>query len=485
MADLTPAGPAHIAGWSYLRVSEGVMDPIVATVLVLESVAEEGTDDMLILVGCDLARAEEALCSRVRELVAHLQPAIDVDTIVLNATHNHGAPGVRTNPALAASLLERGLRVPAEWSYYGVDPEAMSPVGFLEFAAPRIAAAIAEAWEKREPGGLSFGLAHAVVSHNRLVAYRDGRSQQFGQVDRPDFSHIEGYEDHAVSLLYTWNPAGALTGVVVNVPCSAWGMGISITADYWHETRNELHKRLGGAIHILQQVAASAEQWPRVLVDSRAHERMLSMIGRSWREEIAVRLANAVTSILPYMRDNIEWSPDLRHRVERVELSRLRVPRDVAEGRRQDFERLFGEYRTLKEQIDANPAIRERPQWFEEISGVYWKMARAYRVARMYQLQQHEPRQPVRIHAVRIGDMAIVTHPLALYLDFGIQIRARSKAVQTFTVQTADGHYRYLPTQRSMAGNTYGAVPESVVFGPQGGLELVEETLKLVEALWA
>ena len=68
--------------------------------------------------------------------------------------------------------------------------------------------------------------------------------------------------------------------------------------------------------------------------------------------------------------------------------------------------------------------------------------------------------------------------------DFGTQIKARSKAVQTFTVQTADGHYRYLPTQRSLAGSAYGAVPESITFGPEGGRELVERTLELISSLW-
>ena len=109
MADLTPEVPVHIAGGSSLRVSEGVKDPIVATVLVIESVDKQGTDDMLIMVGCDLARAEKALCDRVRELVAELQPEIDVSKIVLNATHNHGAPCVRTAPELAAELAKHAL----------------------------------------------------------------------------------------------------------------------------------------------------------------------------------------------------------------------------------------------------------------------------------------------------------------------------------------------------------------------------------------
>jgi hypothetical protein len=487
MTDLTPDGPVHIAAGGSLRVSEGVMDPIMATVLVLESVADDGSADMLIMVGCDLAIIRNELRDRVRRLVARSQPQIDVEKIVLNATHNHGAPCVRTDPELAAELAKYGLEVPAEWSYYGVAPDeqTMSPVGFLEFAAPRIAAAIGQAWNSRKPGGVSFGLGHAVVSHNRLVTYRDGRSQQFGNLDRPNFSHIEGYEDHSVGLLYTYDAGGELTGVVVNVPCAAWGMGSRITADFWHETRRELRRRLGESLYVLQQVAASAEQWPMALVDRRAEQRMEKITGRTRREEIAVRIADAVTSVLPYMHDQIEWNPAFAHRVEQIKLSRQRLTEEEVESRRRDFERLLGEYRKMRQEIEANPKLRERPKWFEKISAVYWSLGRAARVLREFELQKSEPMVPVEVHVVRIGEMAIATFPLAPYLDFGIQIKARSKAVQTFTVQTAAGHYRYLPTERAVAGGAYGAVPESIVFGPQGGHELVEGTLGLIESLWA
>ncbi|NQT17534.1 MAG: hypothetical protein HQ582_32565 [Planctomycetes bacterium] len=139
----------------------------------------------------------------------------------------------------------------------------------------------------------------------------------------------------------------------------------------------------------------------------------------------------------------------------------------------------------MRKEIEANPKMRETSNWFRDISRVYWRLARAYRVVRMFDLQTTQPKVPVRVHVVRIGDMAIATFPVAPYLDFGTQIKARSKAVQTFTVQTADGHYRYLPTARSVAGTTYGAVPESTVFGPEGGHELVEGTLELIESLWA
>jgi hypothetical protein len=70
-----------------------------------------------------------------------------------------------------------------------------------------------------------------------------------------------------------------------------------------------------------------------------------------------------------------------------------------------------------------------------------------------------------------------------LYLDFGIQIKTRSPAVQTLVVQLA-GPGSYVPTARSVAGGAYGAIPESTEVGPEGGHELVDQTLALLESLW-
>jgi hypothetical protein len=41
---------------------------------------------------------------------------------------------------------------------------------------------------------------------------------------------------------------------------------------------------------------------------------------------------------------------------------------------------------------------------------------------------------PVEVHVIRLGDMVIATNRFELYLDFGIRVKARSPAVQTFVV---------------------------------------------------
>ena len=496
-ADLTPERPVVLTGFSRARVSEGVSDPITATVLAIESTRDGEPAGMVIMVSCDLISISDELRDRVRAKVKQSLPEIDADDVVLNATHTHCAPETRTMPELAEKLGKFGLEVPLAWSSWGIDLGATSPLDYVEFAGNQITEAIERAWKNRKPGGVSFGLGHAVVGHNRLTAYTGGDSQMYGSVDRPDFSHVEGYEDHSVGLLYTWNADRELTGVLINVavPSQASG-GSRISADFWHETRNELRKRLGTGLFVFPQCSAAGDQSPVVLAAKKAEERMERLTGRSRREQIAVRIADAVTSILPVIEKTIDWNPSFSHRMEQVKLSRRRLSeediktprkthhRPQLESVEEAFERLREEYRTMRREIEERPEVKEKRGWFNAITGVYWRMARASRVLDRFELQKTQPAVPVEVHVIRLGDMAIATNPFELYVDFGSRIKARSKAVQTFVVQLA-GSASYVPTERSVAGGAYGAIPESTEVGPAGGRELVEQTLELLDSLWA
>ena len=107
---------------------------------------------------------------------------------------------------------------------------------------------------------------------------------------------------------------------------------------------------------------------------------------------------------------------------------------------------------------------------------------------------------------LRIGDTVIFTNRFELYTEFGVQMKARSKAVQTFVVQLANGAAEpqppagapeddtndwlyasggtYLPSDRAANGDGYGVVIQSNVVGPEGGEMLVEETVKRINAMW-
>lgn len=497
--DITPDEPVVVVGFSSARISEGVLDPLTATALVLEAADSNQPANHVVLISMDLIGVGNDLRDRLREIVREKVPEIDPNTIVLNGTHTHCGPAYTTSPDMTERLAKLGIDVPVAWSPWGIDMGVMSPLDYIEFAAGRMATAVEQAWKNRKPGGVSFGLGHAVVGHNRLIAYDDGSSRMYGPTDRPDFSHVEGYEDHSVDLLYTWDADRKLTGVLINmaVPSQVSG-GSRLTADFWHDARLELRQRLGEDLFVLPQCAAAGDQSPVVLINKKAEARMERLSNRNRRQQIAVRIADAVTSVLPSMEKHIHWAPVLAHRFEEVELSRrllseedIKTPRAThhrpeVESVEDAFQRLLGEYRKLRQEIEEQPERKQKRGWFGPITAVYWRMARAARVLDRYELQKTEPTRRVPVHVIRIGDMAIATNPFELYLDFGIRIKARSKAVQTFIVELAGGGgFGYLPTARSVAGGAYGAIPESTQIGPEGGRELVEQTLKLIESLWA
>jgi hypothetical protein len=235
----------------------------------------------------------------------------------------------------------------------------------------------------------------------------------------------------------------------------------------------------------LPQIAAAGDQSPHILVNKRAEERMQRLTGRNRRQQIAVRIADAVTSVLPYLEGHIDSNPTLAHRREKIELTRRRISEELVESRgRQNFEQLLAQYTKMRRELEENPERMQKPDWYRDITPVYWHLARALRVIMRYELQETDPTMSVPVHVIRIGDLAIATNPFELYLDYGIQIKARSKAVQTMTVQLANGYFRYLPTERAVSGGAYGAIPESNEADPAAGRKLVEQTLEMIESLW-
>lgn len=410
--DITPDGPVRMRGGIQ---SEGVLDPITATVLALESGGGDPSEEMrkraAILVSCDLQhitdgnRYEANMRDDVRALVTAAVPELSGSQIILMATHTHVGPSVQSAPE------------------------------YNQFASKKIADAVVAAWKKRSPGGISFGLGHAVVGHNRLTTFSDGRSRMVGSFQKgtthhPDFLHLEGFEDHSVHLLYTTDQDRNLTGVVVNVTCPAQVQrGDKLSADYWHEVREQVREKLGADIAVLPQISAAGDIANIVMVEKKGEARMQALRAKGEadfrvqrRAEMARRIVAAITDTWAVVKSEVDFAPQLKHAL-------------------------------------ASPDL---PGGFPGPDGSLF---------------------PVEIHALRIGEIAMVTNPFELYLDYGIRIKGRSPATQTFVVQLA-GSASYLPTERAIKQGGYGAIEKTCVVGPQAGEVIVSESLRLLGELW-
>lgn len=477
-ADITPTKPVLLAGQFHARVSEGVADPIGATAMAIECVDAEGSRQASVLVSCDLVCIADGLRDAVRDRLRTRLPDLDPMRVVLNATHTHTAPEVPRGSGLGG--------VPARPD---IDLGVMPAQAYADFAADRISDAIVQAWEALEPAGIGFGLAHATIGYNRRICTYAGETRMYGGVADPQFSHTEGGADSSINVLCVWNAAEKLTGVVVNLACPSQvsEQGFEVSADYWHETRAALRDRLGEDLFILPQVSAAGDVVPakskRTVPDWRALERMWEQQGLTQRQDIAQRITQAVAPVVEGVGRRIDWRPVVIHRVERVALSvRWLSEADLAEAM-DEAARAEQKYEALSRELEANPGARDEPRWYVNLTMAYRRMQWNRQVAQRYEQQQREATLPVEMHVLRLGDVAMATNRFELYLDFGLQIKARSRAVQTFVVQLA-GPGTYLPTQRAVAGRSYGATAPSTPVGPAGGRELVQWTVEAINGMY-
>ncbi|NLH40242.1 MAG: hypothetical protein GX448_00225 [Planctomycetes bacterium] len=413
--DITPDRPVALIGQLHKRISERVRDPLTATALAIETGGDGGPSEQAILVSCDLLYIRKSVVERIREVLRARLPGFDADKLILNATHTHTGPGFADEDF--GSLYD-----------VSQDEGVMRASEYAEFFVARVAQAAVQAWERRRPCSVSWALGHAVVGMNRRARYFDGKAIMYGVTTRPDFAGLEGYEDHGVEMLFFWAGDGALTGIVVNLACTAQETeGLNeISADFWHDVRQTLRTRLARDVHVLAQCSVAGDLSPHLLYRTKAEEAMVRRRGLSNRQEIARRIVDAVTDVLPVARDGAATRPVFRHAVVRVNLP---------------------------------PAAATAAPFYTT-----------------------DTIAPVELHVLRLGDVAIATNPFELYLDYGVRIEARSPAVLTMLVQLSCQHCGYLPTAEAVAGGGYSA--DKYVVGPEGGQVLVEETVRRIEALW-
>lgn len=461
--DITPKLPAAIGGMRSIRIVNEALDPLTATVLLLYAPYEKDPRPV-VLISCDLRNISDSLLLKVREKIAQTAPEIDPQRVVMNATHTHNAPPLNN---------------------FGLPVAASDDESYNEAITPILADAVVEAWRNKKPGGVSFGLTHAVIGHNRIMAFFSGESRKEGKINDENFSHVEGFEDSSVHVICTWSHDGELTGLVVNVavPSQVSQNHPYITADYWHDVRVVLRERFGDKLYLLPQCAPAGDQMSAPQINRNAEQRMESLTGRNRRQQIADRLSGAIESILPAMRAHIDWHPVLRHQSEMVALTRRVISEKDVEMTKKTAEESEELYKNALAELESNPELINNEDFLKKASRAFYNVRRNFLVKERFAIQKTEKPYLAEMHAIRLGDTAIATNPFELYLDFGVQIRARSIPVQVFLVQLA-GPGSYVPTERSVRGGAYGAVPSSTNIGPEGGRDLVTWTVNSINAFW-
>lgn len=486
--DVSTTAPVNIPGQFHMRISKGILDPVTANALVMDN-----GEDQVIFLSCDLVVIRAGLLDLIREKVAKINSQIPVMKILMNATHTHEGPSHYVDKVH-----------PFEYSV-----EVASSDDYREFLSGCCAEAINEAWEKRTVGSYAYGYGYAVVAHSRRVCYFDdvskrpgavinsthgvnGTAVMYGNTNDDNFSHYEAGADHFVNLLYTFDADGKLTGAIVNVPCPSQNSEgeYYLSADYWHNVREAIRAKHGN-IYILAQCAAAGDLAPRVLHYKQAQERRFRLKfgdvdtkanAKSEicaRMDIAERIAEAFDEVLEWAGKDKRTEAKITHVVETVNLSKRLISDDEYEyskaGYAEEMAKPFVTEGTPEEQMEKNSILVSLRNRHKQIID-------------RYEEQKEQPTLPMELHVVGIGEIAFASNRFELYMDFQHRIQARSPFEQTFIVQLAGQPGTtggtYLCTERGYQGRGYSASMYCNLVSPQGGQELVEETVKVLKEIY-
>ncbi len=442
---ITPDGPVALSGQMHTRVSTEVESPVQANILAIESRDGDVVKDQAIFVACGLVAIRGGIAEQVAAELAPRIPDFDIDKLILSATHSHTAP----------VLVDGNYHIPE-----GV----MTPAEYRIFFTQQVADAAEKAWKERQPAKAGWGLGHAVVGHNRRMIYDNGTAVMHGKKHIPGFRGFEGPDDPGIEMLYFWDANDTLIATAMSLGCPAQraGSGSKVNADFWHPIRETLKAKHGEDLVVVGWISTAGDHTPHLQIRKAAEARMNKLRGLDEIGEIARRVVNAWEETYAVAQQEKFDDLPFVHQVAHVEL-----PERVV---------------TKEEMKDARNQVET---WSKKEAKFFRRVKWHQSVVDRYERQQAGELRPYdqKLHTLRLGDIAIATNDFELFLQYGIQMKAKSPALQTFLIQLC-GPGTYVPTPFAEAGGGYSAIVQSNEVGSEGGQVLTDSTVAHLKALW-
>lgn len=437
---ITPPLGTSINGYFNDRAAQHVHDELHARALVLD----DGQTRLAIVV-CDSCMIPRSVMDAAKQQIAK-RSGIAADRILISATHTHTAPS-------CVSIFQSD----ADTNYQA----------FLEV---RIADAVQRAVNHLAPAKIGWGVGRVPDQvFNRRWRMKPGTvpPNPFGgtndlvkmnpPVASPDLMEPAGPTDPEVSVVSVQTADGRPLAVLANYSLHYVGTsrGNDISADYFGAFCDRLQQLLGADRQDPPFVALLSNGTSGDINNINFREKAPS---RKPYEQIQ-RVADAVATEAERVCRTIQHRDAVPLGMAQTEL-RLGVRKpDAAE-----LERARG--------LLARAAGRE----LRGLEEVY---------ARETVLMNDYPDEvALLVQALRIGDLGIVAIPCEVFVELGLEIKARSPLKPAFTIELANGCNGYLPTpgQHRLGGyETWRA--RSSYLETDASSRIVGEAMRLLEAV--
>jgi hypothetical protein len=386
-----------------------IHDPMQARCLALH----DGKTELVFCI-IDACAIPRDVCEKSKEIVAQ-KSGIPPDNILISATHTHSAAAL--TPAFQS------------------DPD----LDYVDSLPLRIAAGILKAHGNLEPAEIGWGIGSDPTQvFNRRWLVKPGESYENpfgGKADRarmnpgyqnPTVSRSIGPVDPAVALLAVRSAADKRPlAVFANYSLHYVGGYPAISADYFAAFADEIGRRLNVGD------ARYAGKPPFVAAMSNGTSGDINNINfggpapgpRQPGEQIQI-VARSVSDAAMRAYDQITFKPHvpLDASASDLEIS-VRKPSPA-------------EVETAREILVKTP--KDSDGQYGQVNAIYARET--------VLLDAYPDRVPVRLQAMRIGDLSVAAIPCEVFVDIGFDLKKRTPFPQHFTVSLANGYNGYLPT---------------------------------------
>lgn len=397
--DVTPDEPVALSGYGAREGrSTGVNDPLSATALVLDDGAVT-----VALASVDLLNVSRELTHRIRRSLA--DDGLELDELLLAATHTHAGPYVPARALDVSPVLDR-------------DVDVSGTVAEIERG---IAGSIARAHERREPARIRVGHAREEdVQVNRRAA-----GGVTGNVRVP-----HGPVDPEVTALLVETGSGE-RAVVYNFACHpvcTTPDETLVSADWPGYARRRIQSEIGD-VRVLFVNGAAGDVNPEGSSEPRTGDEVYE-----YMEDVGTRVGDAVLRAVA----DAEASPGpaLQRASVRVDAADL----DVPVKRTPPVE-------AIRERIDALEDELERLDPDEEEAGYAATEADLRYARELLAVAEWDARRlPSRLPYVEVGDLGVLGMPGEVHAEHGLRLKARARVSTLVTAGYVNDYIGYVPT---------------------------------------
>jgi neutral ceramidase len=404
-----PLGELIVGNWVPVPATH-VHDELHARCLVLD----DGETRVAIVVADNVGIPRRVLDEAKR--LTRERSSVPVDRILISSTHTHSAT--------TASGSER---------YDDAEPLDH----YQTFVATRIADGIRRAINNLEPARIGWGsgsLPQQVFNRRWFMKPGPHLNNPFGGTDKvqmnprpgsPDLLKPAGPTDPEIGFLSVQSDSGRPIALLANYSLHYVG-GVPaghVSADYF----GAFARTIEGMVRLKPDTtAADAPPFVPMLSNGTSGDvNNIDVRGGQKRLPDYVRMelvANQVAAEVFRAMQGIEYHDSVPLKM---------IQRELTLETRRPTPKLVEWARGILARPEGAPSIHPRERIYAE---------------RTLQMVDMPPRIDIPLQALRIGDLALVAIPFEVFVEMGLELKAKSPFPDTFAVSIANGAYGYLPT---------------------------------------